>query len=330
VTATAKGSTVDGRATRRPLRILCWTLILLFAVVTVLRLLGVAHGWLLVTALAFTPYLAVASLLPLILSLLLRRWRAALAAFVVCGALALCVLPRATGDPQRPAGGPALVVASANLRVGQADAGTLVALVRNRGVDLLALQEYTPAAQAGLHAAGLDDVLSYRVAYPLDGVGGSALYSRYPLTDGGYRPLPPFFGQAYGTLHVPGSVAVQVESAHPCAPSDPSRVPDWRHDLAVEPAASPHGTVRILLGDFNATLDHGPLRHLLSTGYQDAASTVGAGLTPTWPYDGRPVPRVTLDHVLVDPRVSVQSFATAANPGSDHRAITARLSLPRA
>ena len=42
--------------------------------------------------------------------------------------------------------------------------------------------------------------------------------------------------------------------------------------------------MRLLVGDFNATLDHAALRRLLDTGYRDAASVVGQGMTPTcWP-----------------------------------------------
>lgn len=217
---------------------LVWLLVLPVAVVTVLRLVGVTQVWVIATGLSFTPYLALAGLVPLALAAASRRWLA--------------------------------------------------------------------AATAAL------------------------LVVRYPLTGGGYRPLPPFFGQAYAVLHVPGAPPVLVESAHPCAPSDPSRLTDWRHDLAVEPPATPRGAVRILLGDFNATLDHAPLQHLLGTGYRDAAATVGNGWDASWPYDGKPLPGIALDHVLVDPRIAVRATAVHPNPDSDHHALTALLDLPRA
>jgi hypothetical protein len=135
-----------------------------------------------------------------------------------------------------------------------------VALVRDHQVDLLAVQEYTPAARTGLAAAGLDTLLTYHEAYPLGGVGGSALYARFPLSDGGFRGTR--FSFNAGNLGC------------------------WWAGLASEPAATPNGALRILIGDFNATLDHVALRRLLATGYRDAASVVGTGLTPTWPYDG--------------------------------------------
>ncbi len=103
----------------------------------------------------------------------------------------------------------------------------------------------------------------------------------------------------------------------------------WRADLAAQPAATPDGQLSILAGDFNATLDHAPLRDLIDTGYADAAASAGAGLIGTWgPYDGDLIPPVTIDHVLVDRRIAVRDVAVHRLPGSDHRMILAELRLP--
>jgi endonuclease/exonuclease/phosphatase family metal-dependent hydrolase len=73
------------------------------------------------------------------------------------------------------------------------------------------------------------------------------------------------------------------------------------------------------------------MRRILGTGYRDAAAAVGQGLAGTWgPYDGDPIPPVTIDHVLVDRRVGVRSVSVHGIPGSDHRAVLAELSLPPA
>ena len=107
---------------------------------------------------------------------------------------------------------------------------------------------------------------------------------------------------------------------------------DWIASLDQEPVASPKGTVRMLAGDFNATFDQAPLRKLLATGYVDVASQLGDGMVPTWPYDGRAIPPVpiTLDHVLVDPRIGVATFGARPMPGTDHKAIYATVTLPSA
>jgi endonuclease/exonuclease/phosphatase family metal-dependent hydrolase len=86
--------------------------------------------------------------------------------------------------------------------------------------------------------------------------------------------------------------------------------------------------VRILLGDFNATLDHEALREVLDRGYVDAADAAGQGLAPTWPRGHLLPPTVTIDHVLVDERVRVRDVGVHELPGSDHRAVTADLVLP--
>src|SRR3954451_20396616 len=89
------------------------------------------------------------------------------------------------------------------------------------------------------------------------------------------------------------------------------------------------GGLRILAGDFNATLDHAELRRLLGRGYRDAAEQAGSGLHMTWPA-GKSLPPAVLaiDHVLADRRVRVASARTVAIPGSDHRGVLAELVLP--
>lgn len=276
-----------------------------------------------------------ASPLLVIAATLTRRVWPAVAAVVVALVLAACVVPRWLTDTDAgpaKAGGPALRVLSANLLFGGAAADTIVGLVRTYQVDLVAFQEFTSQAQAALEGAGLTDLLPNRVASPVDGVTGSALYSRYALTNGAFHVHEASgFGQARATLTVPGAAPIEVESVHPCAPSDRSMSPCWHADLADQPAATLSGPLRLLIGDFNATLDHAALRRLIATGYRDAADVVGAGYARTWPYDARwYVPAVTIDHVLADRRVGVTEVSVHAAPNSDHRAVFAALQLPPA
>ncbi|HEV2373341.1 MAG TPA: endonuclease/exonuclease/phosphatase family protein, partial [Streptosporangiaceae bacterium] len=99
----------------------------------------------------------------------------------------------------------------------------------------------------------------------------------------------------------------------------------WRHDLCALPPAG--HTLRILAGDFNATLDHGQLRSLLGSGYVDAAVQTGNGLVPTWGTEHGPG-LLTIDHVLVDRRCAVLATSVHDLPGSDHRAVYAVVRLP--
>jgi endonuclease/exonuclease/phosphatase (EEP) superfamily protein YafD len=220
-------------------------------------------------------------------------------------------------------------VLSTNLLAGSGDERAVLDLARRLRVDLLAMQEFTPDDAAGLDAGGVRDALPYRAAHPQPGVVGSALYSRYPLTGTGVRVHGSGFTQSQATINVPGAPPVSVESVHPVAPAAPEAMKHWANELRDQPAATVRGPVRVLLGDFNATLDHAELRRLIGTGYRDAASVVGAGLRPTWPYDEKwYVPGVTLDRVLVDPRVGVRGVRIYPIPGGDHRAVFAELVLP--
>jgi hypothetical protein len=218
--------------------------------------------------------------------------------------------------------------------VGGADPATIVALVRDHDVSVLALQEYTGRAEAGLTAAGLDTLLPYSsLALPKDrdpfDTTGSALYSRFPITAAGVRQNGGGFQQAYGMVQPPGAGPLLVESAHPVAPYDVPVLADWRSDLAAEPVPQAGAVPRILIGDFNSTLDHEPLRVLIARGYRDAADADGKGLIGTWgPYTGHPLPPVTIDHVLVDRRIGVSHVEVHPLVGSDHRAVLADLWVP--
>jgi endonuclease/exonuclease/phosphatase (EEP) superfamily protein YafD len=109
---------------------------------------------------------------------------------------------------------------------------------------------------------------------------------------------------------------------------------NWYHDLRSQPPATVRGPTRILLGDFNATLDHATLRRLVNSGYRDAAAVAGTGLRTSWPSQWPSTGRrltlpVTLDHVLADRRIGVAAARPYRIAGTDHRAVYAELVLPR-
>jgi endonuclease/exonuclease/phosphatase (EEP) superfamily protein YafD len=307
----------------------CWPLVGVFMAFTLIRLFGWERTWYLDTFIAFTPYVALLAAVPLVFALVLRRWRAAVVAAVAAFALACVFVPRFVGHPD-PGSGPRLSVMSSNMKVGAADPARIVALARDHRVDLLAIEEYTADAQRALLTDGLGLLLPCRAETPLGGASGSAIFSRYPLTDIGFQTFDNGFGQEYATVHVPGAQPLAFAAVHTRAPVDPSMTGPWAASLAAEPKASPKGAVRLLAGDFNATLDHERLRDLLDSGYRDVASTLGDGLTTTWPYDGRPIPPITLDHIFADPRIGAASFGTAKVAGTDHKAIFAVLTVPSA
>ncbi|MFF5209700.1 endonuclease/exonuclease/phosphatase family protein [Streptosporangium sp. NPDC000396] len=306
---------------------LAWLILLPFTAWAVLRVIGWTPMWQWIPLVAFTPYVSAASVIPLLLALGLRRWTAAIVAVATSATLATAVLPRYFADGGPPAGDQRLRVLAANLAVGAGDTASLMNLVRTLHPDVLTLQELTPDAAARLKEAGLRRLLPYGVDRSGNGPWGSGIYSRYPLSE---RPLIELgrFRQARAVLKHPGGQEIEVVSVHPCAPRYDYKVPCWDSGLRALPRAG--GELRVLAGDFNATLDHRLVRDLLDSGYRDAADVTGQGLTPTWPQQGwEPAPGVTIDHVLADSRMAVSAYSVHPLPGTDHRPIFAELGLPR-
>ncbi|WP_371778039.1 endonuclease/exonuclease/phosphatase family protein [Streptosporangium subroseum] len=186
-----------------------------------------------------------------------------------------------------------------NMWNGKVQVSALMTEVRRLRPDVLLLQEYAEWLPEQLDAERITDVLPHRFVLPGEDAYGVAIYSRHPLSQG--RRLPgngPW--QAAAVLTMPGGPQVEVVSVHACAPSFGWRTACWLPSIRDLP--KPGGRLRILAGDFNATLDHAVLRELIATGYRDAADATGKGLTMTWPYYEQPffVPKIAIDHVLAD------------------------------
>ncbi|WP_329054374.1 endonuclease/exonuclease/phosphatase family protein [Amycolatopsis sp. NBC_01488] len=296
--------------------------LVLLAAEAVLRLIGYDGDWYTLVALALTPYLAAAGLLLGGLALALRRWWVGGVALVLAVVLAVLVLPRLSASDQREVRGKTLRVLASNLLYGQADPKAVVDLVREQRIDVLNLVEMTPRAVDGLTAAGLFQLLPYRVLHPAPGAFGSGIVSRFPLTEvnltGDSAAKQPGAQADLGD-----GVVAEIVAVHPISPDVDT--PQWEREIKdLSRAAGEHG-LRILAGDFNATLDHAAFRTVLSRGYNDAASERGDALEPTWPSSS---PLVTIDHVVVDNRAAVQDYRVFDVAGSDHRAVFAEVRLP--
>ena len=286
-----------------------------------------------IPAMTFTPYVGLISPLPLLLALVLRRWVIAAVALLTVGAFTHALLPRALAGPQ-PAvrNGVTVRVMASNLYVGQADPRAVVDLVRRQRVDVLALAELPPEAVVRLDRAGLRRIMPYR-RYELGSGGASAsgLFSRRPITTLASENSLQRQGQPRGLITAQPALPIDVQVIHPPPPINPDRRGIWNHMLGELTRPSDGDRLRILAGDFNATLDHQALRRLLGDGgYVDAADAVGAGYDTTWPAGRDFPPEITIDHVLVDPRVRVEDVSVYTVARSDHRAVIATLVLPRA
>ncbi|MFE3453117.1 endonuclease/exonuclease/phosphatase family protein [Nonomuraea sp. NPDC059194] len=308
---------------RKRRRWMSWLVATLLAAWAVIRTFGLEHGSFLTQLMTLTPYaLAVGVVVTLILAV--RRRPAAVLALAACVALTAALVPRVVAEPLT-ARGPALKVLSINL-FSRADAEAVVSLVREFDPDVFSALELGPETVRRLDAAGLDTLMPYRVLQPAWGATGSGLFAKHPLTElkGLFTPIG--HNMPAATVSLPSGAKAQVVAIHPNPPLG-RMAAEWNASLAAMPPPSPD-VVRVLAGDFNASIDHRALRNLLGKGYIDAAEKVGKGLTPTWP-NGRLIPAlISIDHVLADQRVGVARVEVRDVPRTDHRAVFAELRLP--
>jgi hypothetical protein len=219
-------------------------------------------------------------------------------------------------------------VMSSNLFVGRADPHAVVAMVRANRVDVLSLVEMPSEELARLDRAGLRTLLPYRDVDARPGANGSGLFSRYPLTRLKPYNVLDVNGQPRAAVEVPGAPPVDVQVFHPPPPIG-SWVGRWRRAVDELPSPDRHdGRLHMIIGDFNATLDHREMRRLAGD-YDDAADATGKGLVMTWPTNRKFPPIIAIDHLLADPRSRVQRFDAHKMKGSDHRAVVATVRIPR-
>jgi endonuclease/exonuclease/phosphatase (EEP) superfamily protein YafD len=314
----------DTDGTRRPwwrsaAQVLALVLLAGIAAVMGLRLLGLEVD-VLAYVVALTPWLLPVTIAALVLTAAARSRWTAVAAVVLLGVQVWWLLPLATA--QAPQGEQRLVVASSNLRFGDGSPDDVIALVRNKQVDVLVVVELTYGAERRLEERGLGSLLPYRFVEADYGVQGTGIWSRYPLSGNGMEPG--FFSRTLRTTVSVGSDRLTLVAAHPVAPgvSDNSI---WRdeHALLLDLVDGLTGDA-MLVGDLNATRDNAVLRRYEAAGYIDAADQSGAGFVPTFPVDRGVPPAVAIDHVLVRaPAYVAESFEAFDITDTDHRAVVA-------
>ncbi len=277
----------------------------------------------------FAPLAGACWLLALVVLLALRSWWLAAAAGVLVGLhvfwLAPAVLQHLAADPV-PDGTPWHVL-TVNAQFGGANVDELAALVRSRSLDLVAVEEMTPEFETAFSAAVQQQLPSHVGHTSPDPAAGTGIWSRWPLQSEGV--LPSRFTMPKARVTVPGVGTVEVIAVHTLSPI-PGRVPGWRADLRMLARQTQDGSgPRIMLGDFNASRDHGPFRKVLSGPLIDAADA--SVLLPwnglTWPADRRFIPpSVRIDHVLVSKNdFAVGRVRAVSVRGTDHRAVLADL-----
>jgi endonuclease/exonuclease/phosphatase (EEP) superfamily protein YafD len=279
----------------------------------------------------FTPYAALTAVVPYAVARRADSRTGAVLAAAAGATLGAAVL----GDRRRPPrsvlrAGRRLRVATVSLRLGLVPASSVLGLVRANDVDVLSVQELTPEAGERLRAAGLEELLPHSVVIPARPgavpAASGAVWSRLPLRPAG--AVPGAFEQPTVRISSGAGPDVLLTAVHVMPPSTSAAlVRRWSADLADLPRPEPGG-LRVLAGDFNASLDHAAFRRVLALGYRDAAREAGRAMVWTWAPLRPRFPRLAIDHVLVDPRIGVGLVDVVPVDGSDHRAIVAELVLP--
>lgn len=327
---------------RRPGAPRVWTVLALpvvlpVVVLSVFRAVPAEWPLLVVQLVAFTPWLVVPAGLALMLAVAGRRAWAVLTTAVVLAVQLFWLFPLDYGRPEAlPEGRQAVpvTVMTLNSEFGQADADEVVRLVREKSVQVLAVQEFSQALQDRLEQAGLPRTLPHLVSDPTDDAAGNAVYSVFPLEYAGRLPDSPFHMPVVRVdARLDGlRAAFTLTSVHTLPPVD-ERLAQWRSNL--EAAARQAGAAgrQVFMGDFNATYDHREFRDFLASG-RDGSTLVDAGvaswgrLSPTWPMEGPALPGIVLDHVVTTPQISSTGYAVHRVAGTDHAAIVATLQVP--
>ncbi len=309
-----------------------------FVVLTLARLLTPSgRTWVLVTS--FVPFALPACVAAAVVALLvrwgsqgaLRRTLGALLALALAGAVlhVVWLLPSYVGPSGQ--GRADVTVLSLNTRFGLAEPAAVAALVEREQPEVIVLEEAGPTAVDALAGKGIGGPQSpwpHEAGYPIEGISGTVVLSAFPLgkqeridlDTGAYR-IPVLAPKPFTLIALHTTQPLYDDA-------------QWHRDfdLLVAAARSTEGAL-VVAGDFNATLDHGPMRELLATGLHDAAREANSGWQPTWPSsNARPVaglpvpwPVMAIDHVLLSKELAAISTEVEQVRGTDHMALLARL-----
>ena len=314
---------------------LLWILLGLIALWMALRFLPAGADWHrpLVELIALIDLLAVPLSVILIWTVVAGAWPQGLLALieltlVSCQRL-LYRLPPAnrTGQPSSDHG---LSVMTLNCRFGRADPEEVVRCVRTYGVEVLALQEVKGKLLESLLDAGLNQHLPYLTqgtASPDDNGGYNAIFSAHQPVKASPSALDLPAAAAPLVELQTSSGPIRVASVHPKSPQRGAK--QWGMGIAAL-ARLTHPTVpTIVMGDCNATLQHPTFRAMLAkSGLHDASLHLKAGSHLTFPSASALPSLIEIDHILTDGDLAPQSMHALRIPGSDHRALVARLTPP--
>ena len=280
------------------------------------------------TVLAWRPQLSAAALAGSAVLALRRRPRAAGALFAAGLLGAAGVAPRLRRSELPPPGPDDVVVLVANVLHGRADTGALAGLIARESPHFVVLPE-----------AGTD--FRDKLMPLLDGLGYRAWVSTDPGTPD-VRGVVLLVADRAGAVRVRRGMGMRLRhleatggilgsrrfyAVHTTAPMGRSRTAWWQAELELIGRWCRGEVAPIVAGDLNATFDHPQLRAAVD-GCHSAAEGTGRWLVGTFL---AALPRwasIQIDHVLVPDGSQTSRFEVLDLPGTDHRAVLARVRVP--
>jgi endonuclease/exonuclease/phosphatase (EEP) superfamily protein YafD len=279
---------------------------------------------------AFRPQFAVSALAAAALLARAPRTRPAAAAV---GAVAVAglgaVAARAIPFPTPAAAPDDLSILTFNVLNGRADTGELATLIAREAPHFVVLPEAGSDFRDKL--IPLVETLGYRSwVSTAPGVKDGQGVTLLAASRAGDVQVRSGTGMRLRHLEATGGILGRrsLFAVHTAAPVDRRRTAQWLRDLALVERWC-HGPVApIVVGDFNATLDHSAFRAALG-GCRSAAAGTGKGLVGTYPSSAARWAGIQIDHVLVPTGTVTTGFEVVEVEGTDHRGVLARLRVPR-
>jgi endonuclease/exonuclease/phosphatase (EEP) superfamily protein YafD len=260
-----------------------------------------------------------------------RHWVLAGASVLMAGAQVVLVAPELSATsplPRTLRGASTFRIFDANVYQNNTSMAGYAEEIRRDRPDLVTLEEASSVDLHSLVARGTLNRFPYRFWNRAAGSRSVVIASRYSL---GATVMTSVDGLPYlerTAVKLPrGRVVLWV--VHTTAPTDPG-VQQWNNELdgVYRLLRSNHPHPLLMVGDFNATWGNRGFRAILSTGVTDAAAARGEDLDMSWPQLMFVLPPLLrIDHILTGPGIVVSSIDTEPGPGSDHRALLARVAL---
>jgi len=213
-----------------------------------------------------------------------------------------------------------LTVLNSNLLLVNADYEAQLANIKLVNPDIIAFQEYTDAWHNVLSNRLAD--YPHQAVLPRNGAFGIALYSRFPLVDGGPEVVSSAMPPMINAIVDLGDRQLSVMAVHPPPPVSTAAYDIRNEQLQlIAKRSAVHTDALVVMGDFNTTPWTVHFSDMLTAG-KLRNTRAGHGLHPTWPTGNmRRHMLIPIDHILVNERVVVLEFDSKKVDGSDHRTV---------